>query len=124
MTRPKQNDELADLRDKVEELVAHNEKLCAEREQYRDLYMQMLELNKKLERGILGQKAEKLPADESQLTLQLLAMVNASPDALTPPALLSGRAGGASSEPSGSTASLSGVSPRAAIALRASSTQK
>ena len=32
----------------------------------------MLEINKKLERGILGHKAEKLPADESQLTLQLL----------------------------------------------------
>jgi transposase len=57
--------ELEDLRSKVE-------KLSTECEQYRELYLQMLEINKKLERGILGQKAEKLPADESQLTLQLL----------------------------------------------------
>jgi transposase len=57
----------------VEQLTATNEKLQAEREQYRELYLQMLELNKKLERGILSQKAEKLPPDEAQLTLQLLA---------------------------------------------------
>jgi transposase len=63
----------ADLLTENEELRSRVEKLSAEREQYRELYLQMLELNKKLERGILGQKAEKLPADESQLTLQLLA---------------------------------------------------
>jgi transposase len=65
-TSAEPGDELEELRERVE-------KLSAEREQYRELYLQMLELNKKLERGILGQKAEKLPADESQLTLQLLA---------------------------------------------------
>jgi transposase len=62
-----------DLLTELEELRSTVEKLQAEREQYRGLYLQMLELNKKLERGILGQKAEKLPLDESQLTLQLLA---------------------------------------------------
>ena len=66
-------DRVADLEASLDELTEANEKLSAEREQYRELYLQMLELNKKLERGILGQKAEKLPADESQLTLQLLA---------------------------------------------------
>ena len=57
----------------VEELRGQNVKLAEERERYRALYLQMLELNKKLERGLLGQKAEKLPADQAQLTLQLLA---------------------------------------------------
>lgn len=55
------------------ELLERNEKLSDERERYRALYLQMLELNKKLERGLLGQKAEKLPPHEAQLTLQLLA---------------------------------------------------
>ncbi len=66
-------DRVADLEASLDELTEANEKLSAEREQYRELYLQMLELNKKLERGILGQQAEKLPADELQLTLQLLA---------------------------------------------------
>ena len=57
----------------VEELRGQNVKLAEERERYRALYLEMLELNKKLERGLLGQKAEKLPADQAQLTLQLLA---------------------------------------------------
>jgi transposase len=66
-------DRVADLEASLHALTEANEKLSAEREQYRELYLQMLELNQKLERGILGQKAEKLPVDESQLTLQLLA---------------------------------------------------
>ena len=69
-------DRVADLEASLDELTEANEKLSAEREQYRELYLQMLELNKKLERGILGQKAEKLPAAESQLTLQLLASLH------------------------------------------------
>lgn len=55
-----------------EALCSENERLAAEREQYRALYQQMLETCKKLERGLIGQKAERLPADEAQLTLQLL----------------------------------------------------
>jgi transposase len=54
-------------------LAADNAKLAHERERYHALYLQLLEINKKLERGLLGQKAERLPADEAQLTLQLLA---------------------------------------------------
>ena len=48
-------------------------KLEEEREQYRKLYQQMLEKAKKLERGLLGQKAERLPPCYAQLSLQLLA---------------------------------------------------
>jgi transposase len=70
----------ATLRERVETLEAtiaalteQNSRLAHERERYHALYLQLLEINKKLERGLLGQKAERLPADEAQLTLQLLA---------------------------------------------------
>ena len=72
-------EEVAALRENVErltstngELLQSNEKLAAEREQYRQLYLQMLEQCKRLERGLLGQKAERLTANDAQLTLQLL----------------------------------------------------
>jgi len=55
-----------------ESLRAQNEKLADERERYRALYQQTLETCKKLERGLLGQKAERLPENEAQLTLQIL----------------------------------------------------
>src|SRR5205814_607815 len=43
-----------------------------EREQYRELYLQTLELCRKLELGILGQKSERLGENDAQLTLALL----------------------------------------------------
>lgn len=61
------------LRDEMQRLQARMEQAEAEREQYRSLYQQMLETCKKLERGLLGQKAERLPEDHAQLTMQLLA---------------------------------------------------
>lgn len=67
----------------VMELGAQNTRLAGERDRFRALYLEMLELNKKLERGLLGQKAERLPADQAQLTLQLLATLLGAPD---PPA--------------------------------------
>ncbi len=45
----------------------------AERERYRTLYLQLLESYEKLKRGLVGQRAERLPPDERQLTLALLA---------------------------------------------------
>lgn len=69
-----------DLQDAMQSLQARAEKAEAEREQYRALYLQMLETCKKLERGLLGQKAERLPPDEAQLTLQLLATLLADKD--------------------------------------------
>jgi transposase len=45
------------------------------RDDYRALYEQTLERCRKLERGILGQKAERLPASESQLSLDVLSSV-------------------------------------------------
>ncbi len=63
----------SDLESELEALRVAVEKLSTEREQYRELYLQMLEINRKLELGILSQKSERLSPDQSQLTLQLLA---------------------------------------------------
>lgn len=54
-------------------IVAEREKAIAEREAYRKLYLEMLEQCRKLERGLLGQKAERLAPDDAQLTLSVLA---------------------------------------------------
>jgi len=70
--------ELAELADRLVQLEANYAKASAEREHYRRLYLDMLEQCKKLERGLLGQKAERLPANESQLTLQLLGSLLAA----------------------------------------------
>lgn len=51
------------------------ETVARARDDYRTLYQQMLERCRKLERGILGQKAERLPVSESQLSLEVLATV-------------------------------------------------
>jgi transposase len=71
--------EIGSLREHVErlsvaneELRQSNEKLAAEREQYRELYLRMLEQCKRLERGLLGPKAERLSESDAQLTLELL----------------------------------------------------
>lgn len=57
----------------IAELEAANAKLQEERDRYRTLYQRMLEKARKLELGLLGQKAERLPASDAQLSLQLLA---------------------------------------------------
>jgi len=60
--------ELTALRSQVE-------RLTVERDEYRKLYLEALELCRKLEQGIVGQKREKLSADDKQLTLSLLSML-------------------------------------------------
>ena len=65
--------DVAELARDIAELQAANEKLEEERDRYRELYQQLLEKARKLELGILGQKAERLPASDAQLSLQLLA---------------------------------------------------
>jgi transposase len=82
-------EEIASLREHVQllttshgELRQQNEKLACERERYRELYLQLLELCKRLERGLLaGQKAERLSFDDTQLTLAILGALLARKDA-------------------------------------------
>ena len=67
------SEELGLLRDQVHQLTATNETLASERSRYRELYLQLLEQCKRLERGLLaGQKAERLSLDDAQLTLAIL----------------------------------------------------
>jgi transposase len=77
---------------KLAELSARVESLAAEREQYRKLYLQMLERCRKLELGLLGPKRERLSGGDAQLTMSMLGMLlgdgtgaSAAPAAPPPP---------------------------------------
>jgi len=65
----------SDIKTLVVELTATNVRLAAEREQYRKLYLDMLETCRKLEQGILGQKRERLTGADASTTLSLLSML-------------------------------------------------
>jgi len=66
----------AQLEAVVAQQAATIEKLSAEREQYRKLYMELLERCALLERGIVaGKKAERFKGNDIQLTLQMLEMM-------------------------------------------------
>ena len=71
--------------DELTTLRSQNEQLAKEREEYRRLYLQMLEHCRKLELGLLGQKAERLSADEAQLTMQLLGQLLGAQQSDAPP---------------------------------------
>ena len=62
------------------ELRAKNAKLEEERDRYRQLYQQMLEKARKLELGLLGQKSERLPSSDTQLSLHVLAGLRGEQD--------------------------------------------
>jgi hypothetical protein len=51
------------------------EKAERDRDQYHRLYLDMLERCRKLERGLLGQKAERLNPHESQMSLDVLGLL-------------------------------------------------
>jgi transposase len=57
--------QLASLQSQLDEL-------RAERDEYKKLYLLTLEKAERLERGLFGQKAEKLPKNDAQLTLAIL----------------------------------------------------
>lgn len=63
------------LEERLVALMAAAERLTSERDQYKKLYLEMLELCRKLERGIVGQKRERLSASDDQLTLSLMQML-------------------------------------------------
>lgn len=55
--------------------LAERAELAEKAERYRELYLQMLELNKKLERGLCGQPSERRTEHDAQLTLQVLTQL-------------------------------------------------
>lgn len=60
-------------------------KIAEERDQYKKLYMEMLERCRKLELGILGQKRERLSAPDEQLTLSILGSLLSNRSEPEPP---------------------------------------
>lgn len=56
-------------------------KVQSERDEYRKLVLHLREENERLKRGLLGQKAERLPRNDAQLTLAILAMAMGGPSA-------------------------------------------
>jgi transposase len=66
----------AHLESIVAQQAATIDKLSVEREQYRKLYMELLERCAMLEKGIVvGKKAERFKGQDAQLTLQMLEML-------------------------------------------------
>jgi transposase len=64
--------------------------LVQERDEYRKLVLHLREENERLRRGLLGQKAERLPKNDAQLSLLMLGLAlggeaNPSTEASTPP---------------------------------------
>ncbi|MGH2836496.1 MAG: IS66 family transposase, partial [Solirubrobacteraceae bacterium] len=65
----------ASIEAKLTELSARVDALAAERDQYRALYLQTLEICRKLELGIVGPKRERLSPNDAQLSMSLLQML-------------------------------------------------
>jgi transposase len=58
----------------VADAAAQLSKVQSERDEYRKLVLHLREENERLKRGLLGQKAERLPRNDAQLELAILAM--------------------------------------------------
>lgn len=67
--------QLAELSTRVDALTVEREALAAERDEYRKLYLQTMELCRKLELGIVGAQRERLSPADTQLTMSLLGML-------------------------------------------------
>lgn len=61
------------LESQLADAIAERARLAEEREKYRALYLETLETCRKLERGLLGQKAERLSVDDRQLAFDVLS---------------------------------------------------
>jgi predicted phage gp36 major capsid-like protein len=48
--------------------------IAEERDEYRKLVLHLREENERLKRGLLGQKAERLPKNDAQLSLSMLGL--------------------------------------------------
>jgi transposase len=77
---------VAELAAEVARLQAALATMTAERDRYRHLYEQLREAYAKLERGLRGQLAERLPPDDRQLTLGLLGTLLGADAPSTPAA--------------------------------------
>jgi transposase len=83
---------LAELSARVDGLAAEREALATERDEYRKLYLQMMERCRKLELGLVGPQRERLSESDAQLTMSMLGLLvgtgaggSAAPPAPAPP---------------------------------------
>src|SRR5216110_3515868 len=95
MAAPATNEEqLAELKAQVAHLLfqvvpqleARLHKAEQERDEYRKLVLHLREENERLKRGLLGQKAERLPANDAQLSLMMLGLALGAEAAAAPAA--------------------------------------
>jgi transposase len=77
----------ASIEAKLAELSARVDGLAAERDEYRQLYLQMLERCRKLEFAVIGQKGERLPASDAQLTMSMLGTLLDGAGGSAPPSV-------------------------------------
>ncbi len=66
---------LAESLARVVELEHERDEFRHERDEYKKLYMLAREENERLKRGLLGQKAERLPQNDAQLSLAVLGLM-------------------------------------------------
>jgi transposase len=66
---------LAELAERVDRLEQEAVTIRRERDEYKKLYELLREENERLKRGLLGQKAERLPRNDAQLSLALLGLM-------------------------------------------------
>jgi transposase len=59
----------------AEQLASERDKAASERDKYRELYVKTLELCRKLEKGLIGPKRERVTDDDAQLRLALLGLL-------------------------------------------------
>lgn len=62
------------LESRLDDMARSNAKLEQERDEYKKLVHLLQEQNEKLKRGLLGQKAERLPKSDAQLSLSILQL--------------------------------------------------
>jgi hypothetical protein len=77
---------VARLEAEVARLATALDAMTAERDRYRQPYEQLREAYAKLEHGLRGQLAERLPGDDRQLTLGILGTLLGTDAAPAPPA--------------------------------------
>jgi transposase len=77
---------LAALEAQLAALVQERSAIAQERDEYRKLVLHLREENERLKRGLLGQKAERLPKNDAQLSLAILGLaLGGDADAAAPP---------------------------------------
>lgn len=71
-------EQLAQLVAQLKQLQVRLQAVEQERDEYRKLVKHLREENERLKRGLLGQKAERLPSNNAQLTMSILNLVMGS----------------------------------------------